>query len=76
MLSLNGRRVATARLHGTSYVQGVGSIGPSVTQDSAKVKGGLELTYLDGGCLCKVKETGVEFYLSGCNVQLMELAPA
>jgi len=74
MSSLNGRKVATARLHGTSYVQGIGSIGPSVTADSAKIKGGLDLTYYDGGVLCRTT-AGLEFYLSGGNIQLMEFAP-
>lgn len=70
MSALNGTKVAIARMHASTHIQGIGTVGPVLDANSGKVLGALALTYFDGGCLVEGK--GVRAYIPGGNIISMQ----
>lgn len=73
MSSLTGRKVKLVRTHSTVHVIGVGSMGPAIDSNSARVLGALQLTKVEDGVL--VKGSTFELFIPNGNIVSMTLEP-
>ncbi len=69
---LAGRKVAKVRLHSSTHVEGIGSIGPDVYPDSKGQLGKLELTMNERGVV--VKLGAIEAFIPDGNIVSCTLA--
>lgn len=61
MSNLNGRKVSLIRLQSTTHANGIGNLGPTVDENSAKVLGAATLTATSEGVLFATKNVEVLF---------------
>lgn len=73
-MSILGRSIKVMRLHATTHLSGIGSIGTAInlTEVSAKFTG-VTLTHVEGGVLFKSKL--VEAFFPAANIVSTELYP-
>ena len=74
-MSLIGRQVKSVRLHTSTHMDGVGSLGPNITKanDPTGIKGKIQLTVVEHGVL--VSSGTSELVLASGNIISYQLEP-
>lgn len=75
MSNVIGRIVTIARFHSAIHFEGVGSLSSPVTPITAKDKGGLVLTKVEGGLLVQAPKLNKALFVPDGNIQTLQLAP-
>lgn len=75
MPQLNGRKVKLIRCVDVTHITGLGNVGPTIDNDSAKKKGkgALQMVYLDNGSVLCSAPGIQDFIIGGTYIKSYEL---